>query len=80
MYLVMKHFSMDDIPALLTSEQAEALRLAGQIEAEMEKGCVFATEDEQRLAGSDIGTELAAVSIIEFAVDGHPLVARHRTD
>ena len=74
MYLVMKHFSMDDVPVLLTPVAAVAQKLQDDLLAAIDNGDVFATEAEQRLIGGDIGTELTCASIVTFDADGVPVV------
>jgi len=69
MYLVMKHYMADDIPVLLTADKEVAEKLQSELLAAMDKGNVFATEDEQRLIGGDIGTELICVSFVTFGAD-----------
>jgi hypothetical protein len=67
MFLVLKRFAMDDVPVLLTDNRREALLCAVA-----EEVIEFATEDDQHISGTDIGTELCRVTIIEFDQYGLP--------
>lgn len=72
MYLVMKHFDMDDIPILLTSSKRKAEQLQVCWKFQIDHHNVLATEEEQSLVGADIGSHLIAVSITEFR-QGRPV-------
>lgn len=66
MYLVMKHFTSDDIPVLLTSSKEKAGRMVDDLCKQIDEGEVFATKEEQDLIGADIGSEVVCASVVEF--------------
>jgi len=77
MYLVIKRYEMDDGPAFLTDDKKEALEKLISIGEQTEKGCaVYATEEEQDLMDTDIGTELCDVAIISFDKAGKPIIGK----
>ncbi len=71
-YLVIKRFSMDDVPVLLTHEFVEAEEAVTEIEKAMDQELIYATEAEQPLMRLDIGSELISVGIITFGDSGLP--------
>lgn len=75
MYLVMKHFPMDDVPVLLTRSEVKAEIKLAEINAFVESGELYATEDEQNLIGIDIDSSCISVSIVQFR-NGLPVVRK----
>ena len=75
--VICKRFSMDDIPVRLVLDRdgvdtmAMAREIANDLIEEMEeRGSFNATEEEQRLAGGDLGTECGCLWLVEFDAAG----------
>ena len=73
-YVVMKHFAMDDIPVCATTDKDMATALEKQIDDDIERGPVLATEQKMLLAACDISTGCLFASVVTFAADGGPVV------
>ena len=72
-FLVIKRFSLDDIPFRICEHKADAQSCIYRFISRMKKGAVYASKRDQNLMQVDISLPLIALGLITFDSLGRPL-------